>query len=147
MYSKKISFLILLIFFFCGCKKEKIEFNAIPSIEFVSITPTSAMQYSDAVTITIKYEDGDGDLGENNANAKNCYVTDNRIGITYSYRIQQLAPSNSSVPITGNLNIELGGQVITDSSSQQSVNYTVYVVDRAGHQSNSVTTGAVSIHQ
>jgi hypothetical protein len=128
-----------------SCKKDEIDFAAEPSIEFVSITPATATQYTDAVTITIRYEDGDGDLGENADGVKNCFVTDNRIGITYQYRIQQLAPDGASIPIAGNLEIDLGGQVITDSTSQQHVNFTLYVVDRAGHASNSVTTGDVVI--
>ena len=137
------TFLILL----AGCKKDDINFPAEPAIEFVAISPTTANQFTNPVTITIHYEDGDGDLGENKDGVKNCFVTDNRIGITYQYRIKQLAPDGASIPIEGNLNIDIGGQVLTDSSNQQSVTYTLYVVDRAGHVSNSITTGAVVINR
>ncbi|MFN8166636.1 MAG: hypothetical protein U0X76_10850 [Bacteroidia bacterium] len=128
-----------------SCKKETVTFEAVPSIEYVSITPANAHQYTDNVTITIKYKDGDGDLGENNSDVKNCFVTDNRIGVTYKFRIKQLAPSGSSVPIEGNLDIQLGGQGITNGSSSQSASYSVYVVDRAGHESNVVNTGEIVI--
>ncbi len=147
MFSKKILFFVSFIFFITGCKKDEITFPVEPKIVIVSTTPSNPMQYTDPVTITIHYEDGDGDLGENNDLVKNCFVTDNRIGITYEYRIKQLAPAGASIPIEGNLNIDLGGQVLTDSSSQQSVTYTLYVVDRAGHKSNSVTTGEVVIRK
>jgi hypothetical protein len=147
MFNRFFLFTFSVLFLFAGCKKDEIEFPVEPSIEFISISPESATQYTVPVTITIKYEDGDGDLGENDDNVKNCFVRDNRIGITYQYRIQQLAPTGSSIPITGNLDIEIGGQILTDSSSQQSVTYTLYVVDRAGHKSNEVTTGAILIRK
>ena len=142
----KFGYIALLVFFFAGCKKDDVEFPIEPSIEFVSIQPGSIRQF-EKVIVTIRYEDGDGDLGENKDGVKNCFVTDNRIGITYESRIQQLAPDNASIPITGNLNIDLGAQLLTDSVSQQSVTYTVYLVDRAGHRSNSVTTTAVVIYR
>ncbi|MBC7766297.1 MAG: DUF4330 family protein, partial [Hyphomonadaceae bacterium] len=49
-----------------------------PSIEFVSMTPNPAVKYQDEIRITIKYIDGDGDLGENIPDVKNLFVTDNR---------------------------------------------------------------------
>ncbi len=147
MFSRNIFSLLVILLFIAGCKKDEIEFPVEPKIEVVSISPANPMQYTDPVTITIKYEDGDGDLGENVDSVKNCFVKDNRIGIVYQYRIKQLAPTGASIPITGNLDIEIGGQVLTDSSSQQSVTYTLYVVDRAGHMSNEVTTGAIIIRR
>ena len=145
MFNRKYIFLFALIMFLSACKKDEIEFPVEPSITYTSISPAIAIQYSDHVVIAIRYEDGDGDLGENNDNVKNCFVTDNRIGITYQFRIQQLAPTGASIPIKGPLNIDIGGQALTDSSAQQNVSYTLYVVDRAGHKSNSVTTASIVI--
>ena len=147
MFNKIFFLTAFIILLFAGCKKDNIDFPVEPKIEMVSITPASPLQYSDPVTISIHYEDGDGDLGENEDLIKNCFVTDNRIGITYEYRIKQLAPTGASIPIAGNLNFNIGGQVLTDSSSAQSVTYTLYVVDRAGHKSNSVTTPVITIRK
>ena len=144
MFNKTL-FIIGISSLFFSCKKESIVINTTPTIEFVSISPTIANQYTDSVSVAIKYTDGDGDLGENNASVKNCFIRDNRIGIVYEFRIKQLAPDNS--PITGTLNLELGGQGITDTSSQQYVSYTIYVKDRAGHISNSIVTSSILIRQ
>lgn len=139
---------IVCFLFISSCKKDdEVKFDTTPSIEFSGITPSSATQYTDAVTITLKYKDGDGDLGQNSSSVENCFITDNRIGIVYKYRIPQLAPDNANVPIQGTLNIPLGGQIITDSTNAQTVTYTLYVTDRAGHQSNSVTTSAITIRK
>ncbi|HNP98674.1 MAG TPA: hypothetical protein PKK99_06445 [Bacteroidia bacterium] len=147
MYNKG-RLMLFGVLLFLSCKKETIEFDPIPSIEIVSVSPGSVTEYTQAVTITIKYTDGDGDLGENTSGVKNCFVTDNRIGITSGYRIQQLAPASSSVPITGTINIDIGGQGITDTSlTSQNVSFNVYVVDRQGHSSNTVSTSAISIHR
>ncbi|HRH66071.1 MAG TPA: hypothetical protein PLU53_07225 [Bacteroidia bacterium] len=145
MFSRRI-LLFTGVLLIGSCKKEKIEFDPVPSIEVSAISPGTVREYTQPLTITIKYKDGDGDLGENTSGIKNCFVTDNRIGITSAFRIQQLAPEGSSIPITGSLNIELGGQGITDTTLQsQSVSFNVYVVDRAGHTSNVVTTASVVI--
>jgi hypothetical protein len=146
MFSKKILLAAIVLTSF-SCKKETVTFDTTPTLEYLSITPSIAHQYTDKVVITVKYTDGDGDLGENTTGVKNCFVRDNRIGIVYEYRIQQLGPDAATIPITGNLNIEIGGQGITDGSSSQSASYTVYLKDRAGHQSNSVTTGNITIQQ
>ncbi len=145
MYSKGI-FLLVTLFLCYSCNKDKIEFDSTPSIEVTAISPGSVQEFTQPVTVTIKYKDGDGDLGENSSGVKNCFVTDNRIGIISSFRIQQLGPDGSN--ITGSLNIDLGGQGITDTSlSSQNVSFSVYVVDRAGHVSNTATTAAITIHR
>lgn len=147
MYSKGV--LLWAALFLCfSCNKDKIEFDSTPSIEVTAISPGSVQEFTEPVTITIKYKDGDGDLGENSSGVKNCFVTDNRIGIISSFRIQQLGPEGSNIPITGSLNIDLGGQGITDTSlSNQNVSFSVYVIDRAGHISNTATTAAITIRK
>lgn len=141
--------LVFISLFFLGvitsCKKDKTEPNIIPKIEFISISPSTVVEYKDAITIVISYDDYDGDLGENNANVKNLFVTDSRNNVTYEYRISQLSPSGSTIHIKGNLNTIIKNTAITDNSNSQSVTYSLYLKDRAGHQSNSVTTSAVTI--
>lgn len=146
MFNNRWIYILFSLLMVSGCdKEEELNDDPVPSIEFVSISPASVNELTQPVTVTIRYKDGDGDLGENTAGVKNCFVTDNRIGIQSTYRIQQLAPTGSSVPITGLLSIDLGGQGITDSSSSQQVSFSIYVKDRAGNTSNTVTTGAVTV--
>jgi len=138
---------LLLVFSFVAfsCKKDKKEYDATPQIEFVSLTPSTVFQNKDSITFTIKYSDGDGDLGENTPDVKNLFLTDNRIHIPYSYRVGMLAPSGSSIPIQGTLNVVLKNTSLTDSTNQQTTTFSIYVVDRAGNQSNSVTSSVVTI--
>jgi hypothetical protein len=103
------------------------------------------VEYANSITITFSYDDLDGDLGENNANATNLFITDSRNNVTYNYRISQLAPDGANIHIKGNLNAVIKSTAITDNSSSQSVTYSVYIKDRAGNTSNTITTDAITV--
>jgi hypothetical protein len=128
-----------------SCSKDKPVYSETPEIGFVSVSSTNITE-GDPLTFVISYVDGDGDLGENNPNVYNMFLTDTRVNVTYKYRIPQLAPGNSTIIIKGKLDLLLNGTAITDGSNSQSVIYTIHVVDRSGHQSNSVTSPLVTIH-
>lgn len=138
-----VLFSLLIIVLLSSCKK---DVDNTPKISMIGTSSTSVTE-GRAVTISISYIDGDGDLGENTSNATNLYLTDTRVNVVYKYRIQQLAPAGESIGIKGSLNVVVNGLTITDGSTSQNVSYSVYVVDRAGHQSNSVMTSVINIHQ
>lgn len=140
------SVVFLITVAFASCSKDSEFESETPSIELVSVSSTDISE-GDPLTFTIKYTDGDGDLGENNADAHNLFLTDNRVGVTYLYRIRELAPSSSDLIIRGNLNIILNTTAITNGSSSETVTYSIYLKDRAGNQSNSVTTSDITIRR
>ena len=132
-----------------GCQKDDDPFaNKVPTIELLSLTPQMVVEFQDSLVFNIKYRDNDGDLGENDPSVKNLFITDNRIGIVYDYRIQQLAPTGSAIAIEGTLQVVLNSVARTDTSlAQQSATFSVYVKDRAGNKSNTVTSGAITIKE
>ena len=136
--------LCLLSLTYSSCKKKE-KSSTTPILEFVSISPSSAVEYQNSITITFSYDDLDGDLGEDNPNVYNLFVTDSRNSVTYQYRISQLSPSGSNIHIKGNLNTVIKGTAITDGSSAQAVTYSLYLKDRAGNTSNTITTSAITI--
>ena len=142
---KNIIYLSAIVLLF-SCEKEQ-EISDTPIIEFKSISPATVQEYSGDIIITISYSDGDGDLGENNPDIHNLFVEDNRNGIVYQFRIPHLAPDNNSIAIEGDFNITINGSGITDESSSQQVNYAIYVTDRSGNKSNTITTSNITIHQ
>ena len=141
---KNIIYLFAIVLLF-SCEKEQVISDT-PIIEFKSISPTTVQEYSDII-ITISYSDGNGDLGENNPDIHNLFVEDNRNGIVYQFRIPHLAPDNNSIAIEGDFNITINGSGITNESSSQQVNYSIYVTDRAGNKSNTITTSTITIQQ
>jgi len=142
---KNIIYLFAIVLLF-SCEKEQVISDT-PIIEFKSISPNTVQEYSDDIIITISYSDGNGDLGENNPDIHNLFVEDNRNGIVYQFRIPQLSPDNNSIAIEGDFNITINGSGITNESSSQQVNYTIYVTDRAGNKSNSISTSSITIQQ
>ncbi|MGC6471202.1 MAG: hypothetical protein ACON4E_08060 [Flavobacteriales bacterium] len=130
----------------CGSDDDIILSN-VPNLSFNSLSPTSVQEFDGPITFTVDYEDGDGDLGENDPNVKNLYLKDNRNGIIYEYRLQQLAPEDSNIPITGSFDIVLNNTAITNGSSEQSATFDIYVVDREGNRSNTITSDPLNIYQ
>ena len=137
---------ILIVTLLFSCKKDD-ALSVVPTLEFQSISPSTAQEYIDDINITISYADEDGDLGENSPDIDNLFVEDSRNGIVYHYRIPQLAPNENEISIEGNFNIKINGTGITDESSSQQVNYNIYVKDRAGNKSNTITTSSITIQQ
>jgi len=142
---KNIIYLFTIVLLF-SCEKEQVISDT-PIIEFKNILPTTVQEYSDDIIITISYSDGNGDLGENNPDIHNLFVEDNRNGIVYQFRIPHLAPDNNSIAIEGDFNITINGSGITNESSSQQVNYSIYVTDRAENKSNTITTSFITIEE
>lgn len=145
--SSRLSFIMIGLFiFFFSCKKNKPEISNVPSISIESVSPSGNIkEFSDSLTLIIGYEDGDGDLGENSTTAKNLFITDSRIGIVESFRISELAPSGSSIHIRGTLRLVRKNIPITNGNTSEQFTYNVYVKDRAGNQSNTVTSPSITI--
>lgn len=142
-------FILIAVAFVCllapACKKDS-SISGIPAITFDSIGPNPATRYQDTIRIVISYKDGDGDLGQDSTDAKNLFVTDSRNNVTSQFRIPQLAPTGTNIAIEGNLALVLPPQFfINDNDSTETVTYALYVIDRAGHQSNTVTTTPIVI--
>ena len=146
MCSRKIVLTVAMAMLLFSCKKDKIEYEVMPVIEFISISPDPVKEFQ-PLTIIFKYTDGDGDLGENDPTIKNLFITDNRVAVTYEYRINQLSPDNTNIPIQGKLETIIDNAVINGTAVEQTVTYSIYIVDRAGHKSNEITTSSIVIKQ
>ena len=58
---KYLFYTILSTLIFLSCKKEE-KYSEIPEIEYLSMTPSSTIDFQDRVYITISYQDGDCDI-------------------------------------------------------------------------------------
>jgi hypothetical protein len=140
--------LLAVVVFMTACKKDKVDLlDPTPVILEVTVSPNSVVEYQDSIVFAVTYRDGDGDLGENSPDAANLFVVDNRINVTERFRIRELAPSGSDIPITGTLQVTLRNTGITDNSASQTFDYTIYMVDRAGNESNRVVTPEVTVRK
>ena len=139
--------LLLVVLIFSSCKKDEDGLSVVPQLTFESISPTSIEEFGGPITFRISYQDGDGDLGENNPNVKNLFLQDQRNGITYEYRIQELAPQGTDIAIIGTIDIVLNTTSITDGSNEQEVTFDIYAIDRAGNSSNTITSSPLTIYK
>lgn len=142
---KKLVFFIVICSIF-SCKKGEEALSDVPSIQFVSVTPETATQFSDSLTFVIGYEDGNGDLGSNDPDVKNLFLTDSRNNVTYQFRIKELSPANSDIAIKGNLSVVLDNVGLTNGTAAETATFSLYVVDRVGNQSNTVESTLVTIN-
>ena len=138
--------LILSISISCTREDEAPVFPASPVISMVQVQPTQVIAYQDSISFQIAYEDGDGDLGENTAGSENLFLKDTRTGASYTFRIRRLVPDDTEVPVKGTLSFVLPFAILTDesSTSQQAV-FEIRVKDRAGNESNVISTEAITI--
>lgn len=139
---------VLWVMTLVSCTKEENApvFSPVPKIEFVSMTPGNVKAWQDSVVFTIKYEDGDGDLGENTAGSENLFLTDSRTNGSYTFRIRELVPKGESVPIKGSLRFVLPFTFLSDEGvSSELVTFEIHVKDRAGRESNKVKSPTLRV--
>lgn len=130
-----------------GCKKTP-EKNLAPTISFVKITPVSSIEFQEKISITIGYDDVDGDLGQNDPAATNLWVTDSRNQAIANFRIQRLSPDDGKTyHLRGELTIEIPFVAIVGSTDTEAITYSIYMHDRAGNSSNTVTTSSITVRR
>ncbi len=145
---RNISTLILTLLLICvlfSCRKDTVAFADTPSLEFVKITPIVVAEFVDEVKITVLYRDKDGDIGENDPEVKNLFLTDNRNDVEYSFRIPELTPQGSEIAIEGNFEINLKVLSVIGYQQEESATFSVYILDRSGNKSNTVTTESITV--
>lgn len=151
---KRIAFATLFLLSLVSCDDDPV-FPIEPEIEFVSITPAEATEFQDEITLTIHFQDGDGDLGYETDPVANLFVRDMRVDIpdsvrNYSFFIPSLTPETHKPSIQGPLSVKIlcppRSDWFTPGSTESDITFEVYLVDRAGHVSNTVVSTPVTIN-
>ncbi|PSJ78015.1 hypothetical protein C7N43_06035 [Sphingobacteriales bacterium UPWRP_1] len=138
--------LLVLVAGLPGCGKEEINFGFVPQITFVGLTPLEVQEYTGIVTITIAYEDGNGDIGEPDPDMPVVFVKDSRLQQPDGYHVQPVAPLGSGqVIVSGQLQVPIKNLFVLGNTQQEQVRFEVYITDRAGNQSNTIETPAVTV--
>ena len=151
MLPKKLKYAIqgaaLVSFFgiaFFACTKDEPVQN-VPFIKYLGISTETIIQQQDKLIVTIYYEDGDGDLGSDNPDVNLVRVKDSRLPFADYYYLPPLAPLDHELPIQGELDIEIFPIILIGNGSQETAVFTISLEDRAGNQSNEITTPQVTI--
>lgn len=151
----------LFLFIIClsvACTKESTTTNdinnpnpnlsEIPEIDLKGVSATTVTASTDSLAFLIEYTDGDGDLGTNDPDDTVIELVDKRDSETlvFNYHLQPLAPPDSEIAITGELNIVLDHTIILDENNDsETTTFTIRLKDRAGNWSNVVETEMITI--
>jgi len=130
-----------------ACEKvvEEPVFDATPRIELLELSQKSLLQFQDQLKIRIAYEDGDGDLGNLDADVNSIFVKDSRLSAPDEYYLAPLAPEDASVSIQGTLELQLSPTFLLGNGDRETIVYSIYLVDREGNQSNTIETEEITV--
>ena len=133
------------IFYCCENINNDPVFPLVPAIKITSISQDTLVEFVDRLVLTIEYEDGDGDLGNANPDVNSIFVKDSRLAESDEYYLPPLAPDSAQVSITGTFNLELSHTFLFGNGTEETTFFEVYVIDRAGNQSETVLTEPVLV--
>jgi hypothetical protein len=137
-------YLLLLPLLWClSCKKDS-PLDEKPVISFVRIYPDTVKAFTDSIMVEITYEDGDGDIGENNAYVQNLFLTDQRNQLRYGFRVGRIAAEGSPA-IRGSLVVVMPYINLINAPGPESTSFTIVLSDRAGHTSNAVVSSPIVV--
>jgi hypothetical protein len=149
--KRSIALFFALLFAFVACKKKSNVSNT-PSISLASMTPDSIKQGSGEDTVYIKFNltDGDADLGNRDPTSTeyDIYIKDARNDTFQGYFFPEIASAieDPAKGLTGTCVFKMLGALIY--SRQDSIHilhgdtthFQLYIKDRAGHNSDTITT-------
>lgn len=118
-----------------GCAEEVPLPDVVPVLRVEGVSSTDVEEFNNAVTLTVYYEDGDGDLGVENPDESVIFVQDSRLDEPDEYHLQPLAPLDSEIPIQGTFDIRLNPLFLLGNGTEETVNLTIQIKDRAGNMS------------
>ncbi len=119
--------------------------NPVPRIALVKIEPTEVKQFTDSLKITFTYEDGDGDLGNDNADINSLEVQDERLTKADYYHVPPMAPVDAKVRIKGKMTMNLRNVFLLGTGNLETTSFTVRIKDRTGNWSNPIKTPEITI--
>jgi hypothetical protein len=109
--------------------------------------PNIVNEYSDSIVFIIHYEDKDGDIGIPNADENSLFVKDARLNEADEYFIAPLAPLDESIWISGDFRIVLKNTFKLGNAPLEKTKYTIWLKDRAGNLSNTITSPELTINE
>ena len=136
-----------------ACRRDNIVFSVEPQIEVVKLEPPIVQEFGTLV-LTLRYRDGDGDLGGNPNNQPDLFLIDMRDSTLFPpgydgiirYNMPKFYEGALPQSIQGSIEVSIPGIVrLNPNASQEAVQFRVYIVDRAGRQSNEVVTPPATI--
>ncbi len=154
----RLLFLFVVLTFIFGCV-EPPDYPVEPEIKFVSMSKQYLKQGSqneDTLFVQFSFTDGDGDLGsDGEQESPNVFLIDSRDGFEgNTYKLPMVPTEGAGNGISGTVDLKLytscclfddgtGPCGLSASKTQDTLYYTLYIEDRAGHKSNEIEVGPI----
>lgn len=158
---RKLIPVFIILIYWLACKPST-DISVVPDIEFIGISKDTVDQnvkQNDSIFILLRFKDGDGDIGFNNNDA-NIFIEDMRDGYVIKYASPVIPGGESLSDVSGTIQLLIntqfnvcckyasGQQPCTPALGDQLydvMRYSIYIVDRAGNESNRVETSPIVI--
>ena len=154
------AFVLLFVLLAIACSKPP-EYPVEPEIEFLRLDRDTFSQgtgLQDSIWVTLGFTDGDGDIGYEEGGPVNLFLTDLRKNVAAdNFRIPFIPELGANNGLQGEIQFKLfqtccifpGGIPLPCEPSTEfpfdTVQYEIYMIDRAGNESNRVTTAPILI--
>ena len=127
-------------------KKEEPAPDPIPTLELISISPSTVNEFTDSVLIKLRYTDKNGDLGDLSPDDRSLYVKDSRLPNADMYHVKPLAPvSGKNIPIEGELTVKLNSLFVLGAGTVELTTLVIKMKDRAGNWTEELTSPQITI--
>ncbi len=135
------------------------DFSNTPEITFIGFNKSTMLQgdlNTDSVTLIIDFTDGDGDIGSTATSSKlNLFIYDNRNGFVYdNIKLPEIPQDGAFNGVKGTIQLKLyNGCCLFDDkpncsvvpSESNELSFDIYMIDKAGNQSNTITTSVLEL--
>jgi len=140
-----VLFLVILV---AACTR-KPDFPVEPEITAANVSKSLVVSGVDSLVVSIDFRDGDGDIGlKNNESDVNAYLIDSRTGFALTYKIPYISSADNPQAISATVWFTIHPFSLNcrpTYTTFDTVSYEIYIVDRAGHESNRMSTPEVVI--
>ena len=145
MKSNNLILFLVLILAGMACQKDEHPFSDVPEISLERISHDTIREYMDVLTLSVRYQDGDGDLGFVEPSKYAVFVRDLRLPEFDGFYIGPLAPLESNIAIQGVIHIEFPSLFLFGNRLSETTAFEIKFLDRRGNESNLITTNSVVI--
>lgn len=131
-----------------SCSQEdEHPFSKVPEIELLALSHDTVVEFSDVLTLSISYQDGDGNLGFVEPSKYAVFIRDLRLDEFDGFYIGPLAPLDSEIAIQGVVNVEFPNLFVFGNRPYETTSFEIKFIDRAGNESNIVQSDPVVIRK
>jgi len=128
-----------------ACADDEGPFSDVPEITLESMSLDTVVEFEDVEVLTIRYQDGNGDLGFVEPDKYAIFIRDLRLDDFDGFYVGPLAPLDADVAIQGVINVEFPNLFIFGNRNSEKTRFEIKMKDRSGNESNLVMSDEVVI--